>query len=198
MDKKMFEHVLTLLAKIPDDRVIQQKSPKGENLFHVLSQNSTNCSFVHLDRIFIALQKRGVNFLERDNKGRTPLHYAVIGKNPHLVKLLLTGKANASELDNEGQSPMTLYLGNQGPITINLYNSTFNQYDMIFKQLVDHGADLNHVYCEKATKPRYSGENRHLLVNEDGYDDETYKTTILLKIIRDLSMNIDPPSHLRN
>ena len=41
MDESMFQLVLTLLAKVPDDSVVQQKSAKGENLFHVLSQNSS-------------------------------------------------------------------------------------------------------------------------------------------------------------
>jgi hypothetical protein len=52
MDENKFMLVLTLLAKVPDDKVVQRKSSKNENLFHVLSQNSLGCRREHKERIF--------------------------------------------------------------------------------------------------------------------------------------------------
>ena len=43
LDEKKFQLVLTLLSKVADDRIVQQKTDKGQNLFHVLSQNSIGC-----------------------------------------------------------------------------------------------------------------------------------------------------------
>ena len=80
MDEKKFMLVLTLLSKNPDDHVIQSKNSKGQNLFHILSQNASSCSLEHLQRIYDTLLKRGVDCKAKDNFGRTALHYAVISE----------------------------------------------------------------------------------------------------------------------
>ena len=61
MDEKKFMLVLTLMSKNPNDEVFQQTNNKGQNLFHILSMNAGSCSFDHLQRIYQALLKRGVN-----------------------------------------------------------------------------------------------------------------------------------------
>lgn len=43
LDEKKFQLVLTLLSKVADDKIVQQKTDKGQNLFHILSQNSIGC-----------------------------------------------------------------------------------------------------------------------------------------------------------
>ena len=48
MDEKKFMLVLTLLSKNPDDHIIQSKNAKGQNLFHILSQNAGGCALEHL------------------------------------------------------------------------------------------------------------------------------------------------------
>lgn len=40
MDEKKFMLCLTLLTKYPDDKIVQQKNSKNQNLFHILCQNS--------------------------------------------------------------------------------------------------------------------------------------------------------------
>jgi hypothetical protein len=48
MDEKKFMLVLTLLSKTPDDNVVQSKNSKGQNLFHILSQNAGSYALEHL------------------------------------------------------------------------------------------------------------------------------------------------------
>ena len=42
LDDKKFNLVLTLFSKVPDDRIIQQKNSKQQNLMHILAQNSSD------------------------------------------------------------------------------------------------------------------------------------------------------------
>jgi hypothetical protein len=37
MDESKFQLVLTLLSKTSDDKIIQRKNAKGQNLMHILS-----------------------------------------------------------------------------------------------------------------------------------------------------------------
>ena len=78
MDEKKFLLVWTLLSKCPHDNIVQSRNLKNQNLFHILSINSTNCNLQHLQRILKAFKKRGVEFISQDNFGRTALHYAAI------------------------------------------------------------------------------------------------------------------------
>ncbi len=112
MDEKKFMLVLTLLSKNPDDHVIQSKNSKGQNLFHILSQNAGGCALEHLQRIYEALRKRGVDCKAKDNFGRTALHYAVISGSLQLVQMLLSqeGGYDPNEVDNYGHTPLSLFL----------------------------------------------------------------------------------------
>lgn len=80
MDEKKFMLVLTLLSKNPDDSVVQRKNSKGQNLFHILSQNASSCSLEHLTRIYETLKKRGVDVKAKDIFQRNALHYAVMSE----------------------------------------------------------------------------------------------------------------------
>ena len=80
LDEKKFQLVLTLLSKVSDDKIVQQKTSKGQSLFHILSQNAVGCKYEHLRRIYDTFKKRGVNCLETDNFNRSALHYAVISR----------------------------------------------------------------------------------------------------------------------
>lgn len=78
MDENKFQLCLTLLQKYPDEKIVQQKNLKEQNLFHILCQNSFGQNIEHLKRIYDLLRKRGVDCLEKDGEGRTALHYAVL------------------------------------------------------------------------------------------------------------------------
>lgn len=154
MDEKKFMLVLTLLSKNPDDQVIQSKNSKGQNLFHILSMNAASCALEHLERIYDALQKRGVDCRAKDNFGRTALHYAVIGGSLQLVKMLLTQAEgyNPNEVDNEGHTPLTLYLQGDKNSAHQFYHPVF-KHENIFFLLVKSGANVNVVYPENHYKP---------------------------------------------
>lgn len=89
MDEKKFQLCLTLLTKYQDEKIVQQKNSKQQNLFHVLCANSSGCRIEHLKRIYETLKKRGVDCLEADGIGRTALHYAVESNSKELVHMLL-------------------------------------------------------------------------------------------------------------
>jgi ankyrin repeat protein len=50
--------------------------------------------------------KAGVNLA--DGRGRTALHYAVLGKSPAAVQALLAAKADVRRQDHQGQTPLDL------------------------------------------------------------------------------------------
>lgn len=77
MDEGKFQLVLTLLSKTADDKIIQRKNSKGQNLMHILSQNAKLATREVLDRIYKTLKQRGVNCLAYDNQKNTALHFAV-------------------------------------------------------------------------------------------------------------------------
>ena len=64
LDEKKFQLVLTLLSKVSDNKIVQQKNAKGQNLFHILSQNAVGCNQGILKRIYDTFKKRGVDCLE--------------------------------------------------------------------------------------------------------------------------------------
>lgn len=74
--------------------------------------NAASCSIEHLKRIYDALLKRGVDVHAKDMFGRNALHYAVIGGSTQLVELLLCkeNNYNPNEVDNEGDTPLSLCL----------------------------------------------------------------------------------------
>ena len=159
MDEKKFMLVLTLLSKNPDDHVIQSKNSKGQNLFHILSQNAGSCSLEHLQRIYDALLKRGVDCKAKDNFGRTALHYAVMSESISLCKMLLTQAQgyDPNEVDNSGHTPLSLYFKGKKTVPHDFYHPVFKR-ENIFFLLCQAGADVNVVYPEEIHKPALKEE----------------------------------------
>lgn len=77
LDDKKFNLVLTLFSKIADNRILQQKNDKDQNLMHVLALNSSGGKLKILKRIYDILKRRGVDCFGKDSFGCSPLHYSV-------------------------------------------------------------------------------------------------------------------------
>lgn len=177
--------VLTLLAKTPEDEVVQQQNNKKQNLFHILSMNASACQFDHLVRIYQALMTRGVDCKAKDIFLRTALHYAVISRSLELVRMLLT-QENAYDpnlVDSQGHTPLSLYL--KGKYAATSFSNQVQNPNNIFPLLVQHGADVNFVYPEDSFKPAFTEDQIGKDKLAQGYDPKKpYKCTILINMIR--------------
>ena len=140
-----------------------------------------------MKRIFETFKRRGVGLFDRDDQGRAPLHYAVYNKSIVLVRLLLESGANASEIDKKGDTPLTIYLGHSStPSDFQIYNPGLGTWDIIFKELADKGADMNHVFPASGMffEPSFAGSLKSHLIDPDSYDSKTYRCTVLIKMIK--------------
>jgi len=142
--------------------------------------NASSCSFEHLKRIYETLSKRGVNVAAKDMYKRTALHYAVISGSIQLVELLLTAteRYNPNEVDVYGHTPLSLLL--EGKNAKVAFYDRQKQIKNIFMFLVKAGADVNFIYPDKLYKPDLDPDN----VEEDYDPKGTYKTTLLINVIR--------------
>ena len=120
--------------------------------------NASSCSFEHLQRIYEAFLKRGVDCKAKDNFGRNALHYSVISNSLQLVKLLLTHSDgyNPNEIDKEGHTPLSLCL--KGKRVDDLFYNPVFAIENIFYLLAKAGADVNFVYPEDEYKPAFNDE----------------------------------------
>lgn len=108
------------------------------------------CPIEHLDRIYVALKKRGVSALAADSFGRTALHYAVLSNSVPLVERLLTGDgAKPNECDMYGYSCLALFAKGKAFSLKRIYNSKQGTVNALFKLLIQHGANPNIVFVEK-------------------------------------------------
>lgn len=189
LDEQKFQLVLTLLAKNPDDEIVRRKNLKGQNLFHILCQNSRLCKPDLQRRIFGTLKKRGVDCLEKDCFARTALHYAVESGSTELVNLLLEHGGDPAAKDMYGHSPLTLYLKGKAAANLAIYFPGTATYDPIFEALAKKGADMNALYPEEEFKPAYQGELLDQVAKDvqGSYDREHYLSTVLINLVRQLS-----------
>ena len=153
MDEAKFQLVLTLLSKTSDDRIIQRKNAKGQNLLHILSQNAKLANFQVLERIYHTLKARGVDCLASDKQKNNALHFAVKSGSLALSKILIAEKINVNAINSEGHSPLSLYFisckSNKGlsnlRITLRGLGTQVFETSMI-DMLAKAGANFNHSY----------------------------------------------------
>lgn len=100
-------------------------------------------------------------------------------RSTELVELLINEGANATAIDVDGQSPITLYLKGSKGAQYRLYSPlTGISEDRILTLLIDKGADINQLYFEDSFEPAFD-------LKRSGYGKQ-YKTTILINMVRQL------------
>ena len=90
---------------------------------------------------------------------------------------------NPNEIDNEGHTPLSLYMKGPGNTSSQFYNPAL-KIENIFYLLVNAGADVNVVYPESHYKPALKEEDLDE-ANFDTYDPKgDYFCTPLINLIR--------------
>jgi ankyrin repeat protein len=98
------------------------KTDSGMTSFHLIPE-------VLDPRILISLIECGIDVNSKDQRGNTPLMYAVMNQQIHVIKFLLTEGARINEVNNEGESAIFISAKQGCPET--------------FELLYKHGARLN-------------------------------------------------------
>lgn len=140
--------MLTLLSKTADNKVVQQKNSKNQNLMHILAKNSNGGNFAILKRIYDQFSKRGVNCLEVDAMGNNALHYAMGEARCYdLSQILIQEGIDINAVNNEGYAPINLYLKGVEGASTDLRPTIPSPYSF-FDLCVKNGANLNLPYPE--------------------------------------------------
>jgi ankyrin repeat protein/predicted DNA-binding WGR domain protein len=142
MSEGKFKLVLTLLAKVGDDSVIQRANDKHQNLFHTFAMYGQNCPYDLMAQIGEKFMKRGVNLKAKDYKQRSPLHYAAKNHNLSLCQFLCEKTKNVNETDAKGSTPAGLAIKGD-----NIHTS----YD-ILKTLINYGASFDFIILSEGVK----------------------------------------------
>jgi ankyrin repeat protein len=108
MSEHKFQLVLTLLAKVQDNSVIQQVNARGQNLYHTLAMYGANANYELTTAIGDKLLKRKVQLSVKDQDGRTPLHYAAESHYSFLVLFLIDHGCAVDPPDNLCSTPLEL------------------------------------------------------------------------------------------
>ncbi|CAG9315884.1 unnamed protein product [Blepharisma stoltei] len=138
MNEMKFKLVKTLLAKVGDDKKLQEINEDGQNLFHTLAIKGSAADQEITQIICDELFERGVDLFAVDNKGKTPLHYAAASGYRSLCQFLLGKGSNHALPDNNGIVPLAYAL--QGSKIL-----TSEQMILIFR---GYGASLSFTFRE--------------------------------------------------
>jgi len=138
MSEHKFQLVLTLLAKVQDNSIIQQVNSKGQNLYHTLAMYGANANYELTTAIGEKLLKRKVKIDIVDQDLRLPLHYAAETHYSFLVIFLIDHGCSVDAKDAYGKTPLELAI--QGKKITGAYD--------IIKTLKCRGANCNIQFTE--------------------------------------------------
>lgn len=133
MGEGKFKLVLTLLAKVADESIVQQTNESKQNLFHSLAYYGAQADFEITTKIGQKLISRGVRLHDLDADGKSPLHYAAASHYGFLVDFLIRQGSQLNLADKDGNTPLMLAI--QGK---QVHNSL-----PLVRLLVSAGADCN-------------------------------------------------------
>lgn len=108
MSEHKFQLVLTLLAKVQDNSIIQQVNSKGQNLYHTLAMHGANANYELTTAIGEKLLKRKVKHDVKDQDLRMPLHYAAESHYSFLVMFFIDHGCEVDSKDAYGITPLEM------------------------------------------------------------------------------------------
>jgi ankyrin repeat protein/predicted DNA-binding WGR domain protein len=133
MTHNKFQLVKTLLAKVSDNRQLQQVNEKGQNLFHTLAIYGAKADQIITRSLCKQLKDRGVKFKEVDKENRNPLHYACQSGYLELARILLENGVSYKVEDVFGIRPVAYAM--QGKKILDCVKT--------LEVFIGFGADLN-------------------------------------------------------
>ena len=108
MNEKKFQLVRTLLSKVNEDHILQQKNEKGQNLFHTLAMKGSGTDLNTSRDLCEQLLDRGIDPKSPDSDMRSPLHYAASSNYTYMCGFLLDNGADWNLPDSKGEVPLAL------------------------------------------------------------------------------------------
>ena len=117
LNTQQYALIQKLIRKTKVEHLSSDKNAEGQNVLHVVAAYQASDSYwknTWSVTITKMLLRRHVNINLQDNKGRTPLHYAVINNNEPLTKLLLKCAALPNILDNKYKRSALIYASKGG------------------------------------------------------------------------------------
>jgi ankyrin repeat protein len=137
----------------PKKIAINAKNRLGQTRLHILI--AANAAAENIQHLLDA----GIDINAQDNKGNTPLHFAVENENPAYIQKLLDSGADVNVKDNNGNTPLhfavekgnlpyvDMLVEHHADIDITnnaghapIHYAIVNDFEDIAKYLVDHGA----------------------------------------------------------
>lgn len=107
------EQALTLIDKIPQNKINYPFSNKGGTFLHSLVQTRHRNQYEFMPSVIERLVARGLDVNRRDDKGRTAIFYLRGNKNAvEFLKLLVKHGADMTYRDISGQTILHVYAGN--------------------------------------------------------------------------------------
>ena len=98
------------MSKISDDSIVRGTNEQGQNLYHTFALKGNGCPHQIATKIHRTFMDKQIDFKAKDNKGRTPLHYAALSNFRFLMQELLAQGSPINAQDNDGLTPFALQL----------------------------------------------------------------------------------------
>lgn len=176
--------VTKLLQMQGSNKLIDQKNKIGETVLHLAMQPDKKDKKINKNLVTLLLEK-GSYVDAKDNKNKTPLHYAVEKNDEDIVNLLMIKyEANGNVKDNESQTPLVIAIKkNLTPIALNLLKfggidkeaidkdgktplhiAIENGNDTVFTKLISDKVNVNAKDKNGKTPLHYAAEQRSILM----------------------------------
>lgn len=121
-----------MILQVKDNKEIaKQNQKKGRNILHYFAKyaSKSDLEVDYIESLYEEIiMKRKISFLEKDQKGRAPLHLAAQSSFLFLIKKLIEHDVKVDETDGMGRTPLHL--------------ATIYQQVEAIQLLIRHGAGI--------------------------------------------------------